>query len=96
MTGYEWVIKYRKVLKISKIERTIGCPRGTINKALAQERGLPEKWINELNIFVPLFLSGDIDKYQKRYSKKNRIKLITTIKRNIKIFFNRIKKYFSI
>jgi hypothetical protein len=40
----EWILSNRNLWNISEIERRIGCPKGTLMKAINKERALPEHW----------------------------------------------------
>jgi len=53
----EWMNVRVQDLKVSGIERGIGCPRGTIDKWLKGERQISEHWLVCLRIWLMWFVS---------------------------------------
>ena len=52
----EKLLKHLHLLNISEIERQIGCPRTTLQKAIKYKHKLPAKWEGRLNEFMNDFL----------------------------------------
>jgi len=52
----ETLLKNLHLLNISEIERQIGCPRTTLQKAVKYKQRLPKKWEGRLNEFMNEFL----------------------------------------
>ncbi len=52
----EKLLKYIDLLNISEIERQIGCPRTTLQKAVKYKHRLPKKWESKLNEYMNNFL----------------------------------------
>ncbi len=47
-----WLIKNKEVLSISGLEKAIGCPNSTLQKAIQGKQGLPKKWAEKLQEYI--------------------------------------------
>jgi len=48
----KWLEENKSVLSISGLEVAIGCPPTTLHKVLQKKKGLPDKWVTPLYMFV--------------------------------------------
>lgn len=53
----DWIIKNRRVLNLSMLEREIGCPESTLRKVANSKMKLPEIWERKLLGYVTENLS---------------------------------------
>lgn len=57
----EWIEEYEGCLRISEIEKRIGCPKFTLTKYISGERSLPLKWVIPFEEFMVKMLRSGLD-----------------------------------
>jgi len=73
-------------IKVSGIEKVIGCPRGTIDKWLKGERAISEYWISRLNRWITWFVSDS-----NILSMDTDVRIVKDIKNEEKDVINNMK-----
>lgn len=48
----DWLKKNREYLSIRAIEKKVGCPTDTLQKAVNGSQNLPKKWLEPLSKFI--------------------------------------------
>lgn len=48
----EWLKRNKEYLSIRAIEKKVGCPTDTLQKAVNGSQNLPKKWIEPLTKFI--------------------------------------------
>lgn len=51
----KWLYKHRDIIKIRLVEKALGMPVNTISFYFADNRGLPDKWIQPIIKWVSKF-----------------------------------------
>lgn len=54
----EWLKKNKEFLKISAIEKEIGCPSTTLQKWIKGDQGLPGRWVKPLEKWIQKFINS--------------------------------------